>query len=76
MKRLKLNTELICYSVSDYVKLKNERLNTTVKLSNGHYTYLVDGKWIGQEEFNKLRPMPTYRKFNEKGMTIGSLLKD
>lgn len=76
MKRQKFDTELICYSVSDYVKLKNERLNTPVKLSNGNYTYLVDGNWINQEAFNKLRPMPTYRKFNEKGMTIGSLLKD
>lgn len=71
MKRLHLSTNLICYTVAEYIKAKNVRQNTTARLTNGKWEYLIRNKWVNQQEFNAIRPIPTFKRFNEKGMSIG-----
>ena len=62
------------HKVSDYIHLKDLRLNTPMRRINGKSEYLIDGVWQSEKVFNRVRPMPEYKRFNDKGATIGNLL--
>ena len=64
------------HKVSEYIRLKDLRLNTTFRRKNGKNEYRMFGRWVNQAFFDKFRPMPEYKKYNEKGICIGNLLKD
>jgi hypothetical protein len=55
--------------------MKDLRLNTPFMRKNGQNFFLINGRWATEKEYNRVRPMPEYKKYNEKGITIGNLIK-
>lgn len=54
--------------------MKDLRLNTTMLRKEGKNYYWINGRWATEKEYNRVRPMPEYKKYNEKGACIGHLL--
>lgn len=62
------------HKVSEYIRLKDLRLNTPMKRVNGQNLFWIDSAWQTEKVFNRVRPMPEYKKYNSKGATIGNLV--
>ncbi len=59
---------VVVHTVGEYLRRSEVRRNTPSALCDGLFTYLVNGVWIGEDEFNSLHPPVEYLPFNEKGV--------
>lgn len=66
-------TTITTHSIAEYIRLKDERNNTTMMRTNGQSFYLIGNKWVTQKQYDMLRPIVHYQKFNDKGIAIGSI---
>ena len=60
------------HKIAEYIRMKDLRLNTTMLRKKGKSYFLINGKWVTENEYNRVRPMPEFKKYNEKGACIGN----
>ena len=68
-------TDNIVHTIGEYIRRNQERANTTARLSQGQWQYLINGTWHDQDTFNALRPRVEYKPLNWKGEDIGKFAK-
>lgn len=61
----------IIYSVAEFIRLRDQRLNTPARLLNGVWSYWVGHEWVSQARFDQLHPKIELGAFNWKGEAIG-----
>lgn len=62
------------HKISEYIRMKDLRLNTSMLRKEGKNWYWINGRWATEKEYNRVRPMPEFKRFNDKGATIGHLV--
>ncbi len=58
---------LLTNSILEYINKNQARKMIRCKFSNDSITYLYNGEWIDQIEYNKIFPVYEFVKFNWKG---------
>ena len=72
---LRLPTLTTVHTIGEYIRRNQERQNTTARLSNGTWMYLIIDEWHPQEIFDAVRPRVEYKPLNWKGEDIGKYAK-
>ena len=62
------------HKITEYIRMRDLRLNTTMLRKQGKNYFLINGKWVSEKEYNRVRPMPEFKKYNEKGDCIGNFV--
>jgi len=54
-------TTITVHSIAVYLQMNDKRRNTPAILSNGNWSYLVDGQRISEEDFEQRCPKAEYK---------------
>lgn len=61
-----MNT-ITVHSISDFIKIRDSRMNVPARREDGEWFYLVNGQWVNQKLFDRVFPKVEYKRLNPKG---------